>query len=76
MKRYTGLVAAFLGLTMMILPSIASANIGLWQAQNNVPSAVLHEGSEAQPHLTFAHYHRPWACGNRHFRYHHPYMCR
>jgi hypothetical protein len=76
MKTYSRFIAASFGLLMMALPSIASANIGFSQPANVQP-AVLEQTATPQPHLTLAYYYRrPWACRNRHFRYHHPYECR
>jgi hypothetical protein len=76
MKTYSKFIAASFGLLMMALPSIASANVGLWHPADVQP-AVVQETAAPQPHLTLAYYHhRAWACRDRHFRYHHPYECR
>jgi hypothetical protein len=75
MKRFTTFLVAMFGLFMMALPGIASADAGYWQPQN-IQAAVFQETAAPQPHLTLAYYHRPWACRNRHYRYHHPNLCR
>jgi hypothetical protein len=75
MNRYPTLVAGLFGLLMMALPSIASADVSLWHSQNVHP-AVLEEGVAPQQNVTLAYYHRPWACSDRYFRHHHPYLCR
>jgi hypothetical protein len=75
MKRYTSFLAGLIGLIMMGLPGIASANMTVPQSQNLNP-IVYQETAPQQPHLTLAYWHHPWACRNRHFRWHHPNMCR
>jgi hypothetical protein len=75
MKTNSKFIAASFGLLMMALPSIASANVGLWHPADVQP-AVLQETAAPLPHLTLTYYHRPWACSNWRYRHHHPYRCR
>lgn len=74
MKLWTTTAAAIFAL-MMAMPAAARADIGNVQPQALQP-AIQQTALAPQPFATLAYYHRPWACGNRFFRHHHPWLCR
>ncbi|MGB3550148.1 MAG: hypothetical protein WA993_05630 [Candidatus Binatus sp.] len=74
MKLYTTTIAALFGLLMMAMPGVASADVVAWHPQNLQP-VVVQETVAPMP-LTTVAYYRPWACANRYFRRHHPWLCR
>ncbi len=75
MKLYTTTIAALFGLLMMAMPSVAGADVGAWRPQNFQPVAIQ-ETVVPAPFTTLAYYNRPWACADRHYRHHHPWLCR
>jgi hypothetical protein len=83
MKRSTKFLAALFGLLMMVLPSIASAEVVFWP---QYARPVVQEAVVPAPYVAPAPYyaapyapaywHRPWPCSNPYFRHHHWRMCR
>jgi len=59
---------------MMAMPSVAGADVAAARPQNVQP-VVIQEAVAPMP-LTTVAYYRPWACADRHFRRHHPWLCR
>ena len=74
MKLYTTTIAALFGLLMVAMPGLAGADVVAWRPQNLQP-VVIQETVAPMPYTTVAYY-RPWACANRYFRRHHPWLCR
>ncbi len=70
MKIYTTVTAAMLGLLMMAMPTVASAEILV----RPVRPVVVHEVVAPAPFTTIEYY-RPWACANPHYRHHHWWRC-
>jgi hypothetical protein len=86
MKLYTTMIAAFFGLLMMAMPTVASAEMVRWYPRPMRPVVVQPVYAPAPviaPSPVFAsapftpvEYYRPWACANPYFRHHHRWMCR
>lgn len=71
MKIYTTVIVAMLGLLMMAMPKVASAEVVV----RPVHSVVVQEVVAPAPFTTIEYY-RPWACSNPYFRRHHWWRCR
>jgi hypothetical protein len=68
MRITTTAIAATFALLMLMAPGIASAEVC------NLQPRTIQQVGYFQP-VGYWH-HRPAACLNRHFRHHHPYLCR
>lgn len=75
MRLWTTTVAALFALLMMAMPGAARADLGNVHPQILQP-VVIQQAAAPQPFATLAYYPQPWACRYRHFRRHHPWLCR
>jgi hypothetical protein len=77
MKRCITLVAALFALFMMVMPSVASAEV-VWRPVRVRPVVVQQVvvPEVVAPPFAPVEYYRPWACANPYFRRHHLWRCR
>ncbi|MGB0060541.1 hypothetical protein [Candidatus Binatus sp.] len=73
MKIQTSIAAATLGLLMMAMPTVASAEVR-WNPRPVHPVVVQEVVQPAA--FTPVAYYRSFACANPHFRRHHWWRCR
>jgi hypothetical protein len=74
MKIHTSIAAATLGILMMAMPAVSSAEVVRWYPRPVHP-VVVQEVVQPAPFTPVAYY-RPFACTNPHFRRHHWWRCR
>jgi hypothetical protein len=77
MKRCITAVVGLVALLMMVMPSVASAEV-VWVPERVRPVAVQEAVVPAivPAPLESVAYYRPWACANPYYRHHHLWRCR